>query len=62
LDENQESSEDKEDSDPGQLDSKFLIRKLTLEGGEINLYKRAMEMEVSNFADVVLTEKQVLAD
>jgi hypothetical protein len=50
---------DSEDSDPPeQVDSKYFIRKLALDVGDFDLYKRAMVHEVSNFADILMEENR----
>lgn len=40
-----------------QIDGKYLIRNLAIDHRDVKLYKRAMQMEVSDYADVLLAEK-----
>jgi len=40
-----------------QIDGKFLIRNLAIDHKDLKLYKLAMQMEISDYADVLLAEK-----
>jgi len=44
----------KHEKPAGDIDGKFLIRNLAIDHRDVNLYKRAMQMEVSDYADILL--------